>query len=107
MGLDEQLGVITAKWSGMETIFEQGQCHFVATAVYGGTSHIPIVLALRAFNSLARDGREFLDVAEINELLEHRPVRVLAEGGARCGGALRFFPCLNRFDRPQIIEKLV
>ena len=92
LGAGEGLGVVGAFGDGIEAVFEEGEGGLVVTGVEGGAGEVPFVFALGLEGGFGGVGGDFVDVAEVDELLEEGVGFFLGKRAAFLRGTVGVFP---------------
>lgn len=92
LGAGEGLGVVGALGVGMEAVFEEGEGSIIFPGVEIGAGEVPFVLAVCLGGGFGGVGGDFVDVAEIDELLEQGGAFFGGKGAALLAGASGVFP---------------
>lgn len=107
LGAGEGLGVVGALGVGVEAVFQEGEGSIIFPGVEVGAGEVPLVLAVGLGGGFGGVGGDFVDVAEIDELLEEGGAFFGAEGAALLAGATGVFPSGDGGDGPVCGEEFL
>ena len=82
LGLGEGLGEVGALGDGVEAVLKKREGLLVLAGVEVGAGEGPLVFAVRSFGRFAGVVGDFIDVSEVDELLEEGFAFLFVEGAA-------------------------